>query len=53
MEVRDGKVLMARAQGCQGADWVQVSVVPATQGDTSKASGDSVAAVKEIYRRLG
>ncbi|MCX5214371.1 hypothetical protein OG689_34795 [Kitasatospora sp. NBC_00240] len=53
LEIRDGTVLMARAQGCHGADWVALSIVPDPHGDTGRAADDAVAAVQDIYRRLG
>ncbi|WP_354637428.1 hypothetical protein [Kitasatospora camelliae] len=53
LEVRDGRVLMARVQGCHGADWITVSIVPGPSSDSGKAVNDVVAALQDIYRRLG
>ncbi|MEV8099803.1 hypothetical protein [Kitasatospora sp. NPDC085879] len=53
LETRDGRVMMARTQGCHGADWIMVSVVPGPHSDTGKALNDAVEALQDIYRRLG
>ncbi|MFD9123455.1 hypothetical protein [Kitasatospora sp. NPDC059571] len=53
LEVRDGKVLMARTQGCRGADWIALSVVPGPHSDNGRAANDAVEALQDIYRRLG
>ncbi|PBC70300.1 hypothetical protein BX265_7705 [Streptomyces sp. TLI_235] len=44
---------MARTQGCHGADWIMVSVVPGPHSDTGKALNDAEEALQDIYRRLG
>ncbi|WP_234443573.1 hypothetical protein [Streptomyces sp. NRRL B-24484] len=53
VETRDGRVQLARVQGCHGTDWVMLSIVPGPQSDGSKAANDAVAALQDIYRRLG
>lgn len=53
VETRDGRVMMARTQGCHGTDWITLSVVPSPHSDTGKAVNDAVEALQDIYRRLG
>ena len=53
LEIQDGRVTMARVQGCHGADWIMLSIVPGPHGDTGRAGNDAVEALQDIYRRLG
>ncbi|WP_405015009.1 hypothetical protein [Kitasatospora sp. NBC_01539] len=53
LETRNGRITMARTQGCRGADWIMLSVVPGPHDDTGKAANDAVEALQDITRRLG
>ncbi|WP_371476732.1 hypothetical protein [Kitasatospora sp. NBC_00315] len=53
LETQDGRITMARTQGCHGADWIMLSVVPGPHSDTAKAVNDAAEALQDIYRRLG
>ncbi|GAA4835673.1 hypothetical protein [Kitasatospora terrestris] len=53
VERENGRVAMARAQACRGADWVMLSIVPGSQGDDGRAPDDAVEALQDVFRRLG